>query len=191
MYEKNIPITNQELFSKTLEDVFKQILREQMDALNMLTRTIVEIVLPLPTRISMWLAEQNIDKNDPNDIIKHMGSIISLEQAKLLAENHFKFDRDGKLHKAFCENMKISSKKIKGSLKKLIDIQKEIINELKLMNKAFAQNVLINTTPYLLEIMTKIMTQLIKKQEVREYGIKHLLDNLTLENGQSAGSTHA
>ena len=191
MHEKNLPITNHEYFTKTLNNVFKHVIEEQVGALKMLTRTIVDVVLPLPTRLAMWIAEQNIDKKNPAEMTKLMGSIISFEQAKIICDYERIRDPDGILDKMIDDKLKKSSKKVKENLKKFVCAQKEIITELITVGEFLNNNVLINSTPYVLEIMAKLSSQLARKQEIREYGIENLFDDLTLGKSEAVTSIHA
>ena len=112
----------------------------------MLTRTIVDVVLPLPTRLEMWIAEQNIDKKNPAEMTKLMGPIISFEQAKIICDYERIRDPDGILDKMIDDKLKKSSKKVKENLKKLVCAQKEIITELIKVGEFLNNNVLINNT---------------------------------------------
>ena len=96
MHENNQPATNQEFFLKSLEKVFDQIYVDQINALNMLLKLSINIAIPLPGRLFMWLSQQKMNPRDAKDIIRVMGTIISPKHAKIMAEYENLKETNGK-----------------------------------------------------------------------------------------------
>ena len=143
---------------------------------------IVDIVLPLSTRIWLWMAEKEIDTRNPEEILKYMSPIVSLEQAKIISQYEMLCDPDGKIGDLYDEKLKLFARNTKSKLKKIIKLQKEIISELRSVDDFFNSNFTIYLTPCILEVWAKISPQLVTKMEIRECGVKNLLDKLTLND---------
>ena len=170
-------------YIETLEDQVKILTREVEIYKNKLKNdntTIVNIVLSFPMRVSMWMAEKNINIKNSKEIIKILSPIINLEEAELLAQHECSYDPDGKLNQVYNEKVNNFAKKIKKELTKFIKTQKNIIHVLKEINGFLEDPSYV--TPFVLEIWAKIILHLSTKQEVRDFGISNLFDKLILDD---------
>ena len=132
----------------------------------MLTRMIVDVAFPLSMRIWMWMSEKHIDLRNPDEILKYMSPILSLEQAKAMAQYETLVDSDEKTRESNNEKFKTFINKIKLNLKNIIKLQKEIIIELKSTKEFFNNNFVAYVTPWIFEIWAKVTSHLVTKTEV-------------------------
>ena len=177
IHENNQPLTNKESFTQNLNNAFKEIIKEQERVLEMLTKTIIEIVMPIHTRITMWLVENNIDCSNPEEVVKFLNPFITIEQAKVISEYWKKQDPDGKKQKELNDFLKKSYKKILNSLQNLIENQNEIRKNLRKCSSQLANNILSHFNPYILEILAKIAPQLATRPEIINCDMLQLVYN--------------
>ena len=144
---------------------------------DLFTSTIQSSSETLENKVNSYL-----DTRNPEEILKYMSPIVSLEQAKIIAQYETSCDPDGKLGDLHDEKFKLFAGNAKSKLKKIIKLQKQIISELKSVDDFFNNNFTIYLTPCILETWAKISPQLVTKMEIRECGIKNLLDKLTLND---------
>jgi len=183
--QKNMFINNKEALTKSLRNYCNQLLNEQMDVLRLVTKMLMDISLPIPLRVCMWLSDKNIDQMNAKEIAQMMSPIITLEQAQSIIDYEKKFDPDGVKCKKFRELINTNTKKIKDSLKNIIEQQREIAIVFKDITSFISENTMPYSTPYILEIHAKVNKQLAIKPEVRECGIDSLLKNLVLTEEKS------
>jgi hypothetical protein len=70
-----------ELISNTLPKVAEWLLKEQSDALKLVTRMMIDICLPVPFRVAMWIANSNLDKIQAKEMAEALIPIVTVEQA--------------------------------------------------------------------------------------------------------------
>eukprot|EP01022_Parablepharisma_sp_SALTPOND_P012448 TRINITY_DN15_c0_g1_i1.p2 TRINITY_DN15_c0_g1~~TRINITY_DN15_c0_g1_i1.p2 ORF type:complete len:450 (+),score=61.99 TRINITY_DN15_c0_g1_i1:2762-4111(+) len=176
MYEKKQSVTDTALFVKTLEAKFDQCLEERRKALEQLARAMVEVIMPLSTKITMWIAEKNMDVYDPEKVAQAMSPDISLEQAKVLVKYTKMTFPDRKKHNEMQVFMAASGKRIKLLVKQLIECQKKAQVELQKVGQYLKKNVLPNYNVYMIDAFMKAVTHITAKPELSDYAIYQIKD---------------
>lgn len=182
MLESHKVVNEKEAFKQCVNEIFDQLLDEQVDALKLVTKMLVDICLPVPMRVSIWLANNDLEKMDAKGIAKMMSPVITLEQVQGIIAYERKLDPDGSRYIAFKTTMKNFSKGVKDSLKKIVDCQRDIVAQFKGLGKFVTNTSFAYYSPYLIEMHAKMDIQLSMNPEVREYGIGNLLENLKLSS---------
>eukprot|EP00826_Nyctotherus_ovalis_P051046 TRINITY_DN6348_c0_g1_i1.p1 TRINITY_DN6348_c0_g1~~TRINITY_DN6348_c0_g1_i1.p1 ORF type:complete len:434 (-),score=122.28 TRINITY_DN6348_c0_g1_i1:18-1160(-) len=178
MREANKSPNNRKYFAKEMSKIFYQILNEQIDALKMTTKMMADICLPAPMRVAMWVTDKKVFMMEAEEIAELMSPVLSLEQIKVVLEHDKLADPDGTKRKEFATTVTRAGKNIKEEIKKIIQCQKEIIKESKIMTEFMSNNAIVCYSPYAIDIHARIDLHLATKPEVRECGINNLLKNL-------------
>lgn len=187
MQEHKQPIENIEYFTTVFKKLCDESLEEEKAALKTVTREMLQILIPFPRRIAMWLAEKDVDFANPENLVKASNSIISLEQAKVLAYYKQKMHPSAK---AFNESRLVTlnmTNKVRTIVKELIGCQKRIQLEYKKVNQYVTKHVTPNYRPELLEVCAKISSSLAVDPVLRNYGIESVdeidygIENLSLD----------
>lgn len=179
LHESQTPAEKEELMLSARK-VINQTLEDQTNALKLVTKILVDVCLPIPLRVSIWLANKKTETMSAKTIAEIMNPVITVEQAQAAIDYERKTDPDHKRRKDFQEFIKDRSKAIKDSLKQIIQHQKDIANVFKTMMEYYNANLLSCYTPYIFEIYAKINTQLATRPEVQERDLDRLLTNLSL-----------
>eukprot|EP00826_Nyctotherus_ovalis_P047390 TRINITY_DN5445_c0_g1_i11.p1 TRINITY_DN5445_c0_g1~~TRINITY_DN5445_c0_g1_i11.p1 ORF type:complete len:398 (+),score=114.49 TRINITY_DN5445_c0_g1_i11:184-1377(+) len=182
MLESHKSLTENEIFKQCVNEVFQQLLDEQIDALKLVTKMLVDICLPVPMRVSIWLANKDLEEMDAKAIAKIMSPVISLEQIQAIIDYEKKLDPDGSRYAKFKTTMKKISKSVKDSLKKIVDCQRDIVNQFRELGKFMMGATFAYHSPYILEMHAKMDIQLSMNPEVRECGIEKLLEKLKVDS---------
>eukprot|EP00826_Nyctotherus_ovalis_P040805 TRINITY_DN404_c0_g1_i4.p1 TRINITY_DN404_c0_g1~~TRINITY_DN404_c0_g1_i4.p1 ORF type:complete len:382 (-),score=121.03 TRINITY_DN404_c0_g1_i4:96-1241(-) len=195
MQEKKLPASDSKSFTEIFIKTSKKNLEEQKSTLRMLTKEMLQILIPFPKRLSMWSAEQDLDPYNPEQIVKYSNSSISLDQAKLFVEYTKKIYPEKKLYNEV-QLMKASmAKKVRSIAKELIGCQKKIHYEYQKMDKYFSKRVIADFRPELMEVFAKIVSNLAIRPEVRNYGMESMneidygVEHLSLENAKDIEMT--
>lgn len=192
MREANKSPNNRKYFAKEMSKIFHQILNEQIDALKMTTKMMADICLPAPMRVAMWVTDKKVFMMEAEEIAKLMSPVLSLEQIKTVLEHDKLTDPDGSGRRKFASIVAKVSKNIKEEIRKIIECQKGIIKESKIMTEFMSNNSIACASPYAIDIHARIDLHLATKPEVRECGINNLLKNLNLaedKNGSDKSET--
>eukprot|EP00826_Nyctotherus_ovalis_P040746 TRINITY_DN403_c0_g1_i14.p1 TRINITY_DN403_c0_g1~~TRINITY_DN403_c0_g1_i14.p1 ORF type:complete len:396 (-),score=113.21 TRINITY_DN403_c0_g1_i14:145-1332(-) len=190
MQEKGQPLTNTKAYSETWKEACYQGLEEKRNALEMLTKEVVELLMPFPARVTMWISENNIDFYDPEKVVQILGSGITLAQAKEIVEYVQKLYPDKKKQNEVRLMTAASGKRIRGYLKELIMCEKKIEMELQRVRKFVEKNTNVCNDPFITNVFANFIAQLATKPEIRNYGITQLteidfgMDALTLGDNE-------
>ena len=184
MYMKNQSINDTELFLKNFHAYEKRRLDEQLEALEMLTKTMAEIVLPVPMRISLWMAENS--KVEPNKkkfdmIVKRL---FSEDQLKEISDHCEKHDPGGKNCAMISKCILDIGTILKKDLKELVDWYKKVKSKLLM----FHNNMEIygsSNTLYSFGVLAKTAPQLASDPNIRNSAITQLFENLAVTNEAS------
>jgi hypothetical protein len=172
--------TDRELFSKEIAESFKKKMNEQRDALKAVMKILVDISLPLPIRVGIWLANNDIKRKEAKEIVEIMKPAITLEQAQAIIDYDKKLDPYGVKMKKFNELMKNCSKNVKDSLKEMIEHQRNILQQFNELADHLNATKCIYYNAYTFELHAKMKAQAATRPEIREYGVKELLAKLSL-----------
>eukprot|EP00826_Nyctotherus_ovalis_P006594 TRINITY_DN1157_c0_g1_i6.p1 TRINITY_DN1157_c0_g1~~TRINITY_DN1157_c0_g1_i6.p1 ORF type:complete len:384 (-),score=93.32 TRINITY_DN1157_c0_g1_i6:72-1223(-) len=175
MREKDRPISDTKIFMQNLNNSMKSLMEDQKTALMSLGKILVDIVMPSPIRVSIWISENNIDMSDPKEIVKALSPVINMEQAQAVVDYTRQIDPDGKKERETNKVTAESFKKMKAALKEVVKYVKIIMAEFENIGTYMNNNVLPNFTPYLLEILVNLATQIMSKKEIESTANAHLL----------------
>lgn len=190
MQEKGQPLTNAKAYSEAWKEACYQGLEEKRNALQMLTGEIVELLMPFPTRVTMWISENNVDFYDPEKVAVTLGSGITVAQAREIVEYVQKLYPDRKKQNEVRIMTAASGKRIRGYLKELIMCEKKIEMELQRVRKFVEKSTNVCNDPFIMNVFAKFIAQLATKPEIRNYGITQLteinlgMDALTLASNE-------
>eukprot|EP00826_Nyctotherus_ovalis_P046813 TRINITY_DN5326_c0_g2_i10.p1 TRINITY_DN5326_c0_g2~~TRINITY_DN5326_c0_g2_i10.p1 ORF type:complete len:417 (+),score=112.51 TRINITY_DN5326_c0_g2_i10:25-1251(+) len=177
MQEKGQPFTNGKLFGETFKEAYNQGLEEKQKALKMLVNNILELLMPFPIRISMWIAENDVDIYNPDEIHQMLGRAITREHAKELVEYLQKLYPNKKMQNEIRMMTAASGKRIRGYLKELVGCEKKIELELQNLTKFVNCNTYVCTDPFVMETFAKVVAQLATNPEIRKYGVSAIAEN--------------
>lgn len=176
----NQPIANNEFFTKSLRKAIGQALDEQLKVLEMLTKSIMQVMLPLPTRISMWMAEHNIDTTNMEKVTQAFSKILNPEQAKTMAGYMQAIDPTGRLRKEHNLFTTSCSKKIKSALKELVHAYKKLkLTNIKVKNHVNDAEMPLYT-PFIVEMMARVSTEIAANPEIKNCEICQLFEDMTI-----------
>lgn len=173
-------IANNSAFTKSLKKAICEVLDEQQTVLDLLTKNIVETMLPLPTRISMWMAEHNVDITDSDKVAQAFMNVLKSEQIKTLVDYMKIADPAGNLRKENNLFVSYTSKKVKGALKDLIASHKKLKLQLNKIKKHVCKSDIPLYTPYIAEMVARIGTEIAAVPEIKNCGICQLLEGMTI-----------
>eukprot|EP00826_Nyctotherus_ovalis_P049421 TRINITY_DN5978_c0_g1_i2.p1 TRINITY_DN5978_c0_g1~~TRINITY_DN5978_c0_g1_i2.p1 ORF type:complete len:369 (-),score=127.58 TRINITY_DN5978_c0_g1_i2:123-1229(-) len=177
---QNQSAANNTSFTQSFKKAFCQAVEEQQKVLEMQTKSIVETMLPLPTRVSMWMAEHNVDITKPEKVIQAFGTILSGEQVKTLSDYMQIADPTGKFRKENSLFVAGCSRKIKSALKELVSAYKKLKLLLLKIKNHVSSNDMPLYTPYIVEMMARVGTQLAATPAVANSGICQLLEDMSI-----------
>lgn len=180
MREKQLPISDKKAFMKSLNNSFKKIMDDQMAALMNLGKLVVDIVMPLPQRIHVWISENHIDTNNPEDVVKALSPIINIEQARLIMDYAKQVDPDGAKQRETNKRTKQAFTNTKIALRSIVESVKSIQYEFKNLGDYLSNNILPSFTPYVLEIMANLTSQIMAKSEINTFATNHLFKDLAM-----------
>eukprot|EP00826_Nyctotherus_ovalis_P060509 TRINITY_DN849_c0_g2_i2.p1 TRINITY_DN849_c0_g2~~TRINITY_DN849_c0_g2_i2.p1 ORF type:complete len:385 (+),score=89.70 TRINITY_DN849_c0_g2_i2:160-1314(+) len=184
-----------QVFANIFQQECKKDLEQQRAAVKMLTKEMLQILIPFSKRISMWFAENEFDVFDPDRFMKLTNSRLSYEQAKVIAD-YVKQIYPNK--KSYYESRLLTAnvaKEVKKIAKELIGCQVRIQAEYKKLDRCLAKSAFTLPSPELLEIFAKFTSNLAINPELRNYCMESMneidskLDNLTLEGTRDVERT--
>eukprot|EP00826_Nyctotherus_ovalis_P064596 TRINITY_DN9479_c0_g1_i9.p2 TRINITY_DN9479_c0_g1~~TRINITY_DN9479_c0_g1_i9.p2 ORF type:complete len:190 (-),score=53.18 TRINITY_DN9479_c0_g1_i9:147-716(-) len=179
MHDQNQPIGDRKYFMQNLNNSMKELFEEQANAIKMLAKLLVEVIMPLPARIITWLTENNVEITKPEEAIKKLSPIITLEQVGPLLEYIKEVDPTGENEKKIRMFAREHQRKIKEALKEIMKNNKTIIDEMKVLGGFLTNNILPFFSPFMLEIYAQVSTQLVTKKEITDCSGKYLLESLS------------
>lgn len=177
---QNESVANGASFTQSFKKAFCQAIYEQQKVLEMQTKNIVETMLPLPTRISMWMAEHNVDITKPEKVIQAFGTILSAEQVKTFSDYMQIADPTGKFRKENSLFVASCSKKAKNALKELVTAYKKLKLLLMKVKRHVNTSDMPLYTPYIVEMMARVGNQLAATPAVANSGICQLLEDMSI-----------
>lgn len=184
-------ITNNAFFIQSLKNAFCQALEEQKTLLEMLTKNIVEVMLPLPTRVSLWMAENNVDVSNPDKVAQAFGTVLNPEQVKTMVDYMKVVDPTGKLRVE--NNLFVigCSKRMKAALKELVDSHRKLKLLLHKIKNYIINNEVPIYTPYIAEMMARLSTEIAANSEIKNCGITQLLEGMTITKEEEENDKEA
>jgi hypothetical protein len=187
MQEKNQPLTNIEYFNSIFKRICEEKKEEQTKALKIMTKAMLQVLIPFPKRLAMWFAEKNIQFFNAELLVKLTNSAVSLDQAQTLVDYIRKLHPDeNSIKESQLRNLSMA-RKVKAIAKELIDCQKRIHQEYHKANKHVVMGIPPSCNPELLEICAKIGSSFAFRPEIVNYAmesvneIEYGVENLSLE----------
>jgi len=159
MNRLNLPLTNHSAFVEGLKKKVTETFEEQKCALMQLTRAMVDIALPLPLRMAIWLNENQVDLLDYEKRLENLGAEPPANHIKILVNCIKELCPEKAKYYEMQSDLADIGKRIKSFMKQVIKLQNEIQKELvsyekyidtKLVPDGHAQilKVLVSLSPY-------------------------------------------
>ena len=177
MYNNDQPLDNTFVFTETFKRNYSKTLEEQRLVLKQLIKAMLNIAMPLPSRISLWLSNNNIDFYDYENTQKVLGSIIPIEYITLLSN----YTKEAYPNKDIYLNMQRkfidTGDKIRNLMCQIVEFQKGIQNELENFGKFVGMEGVVASDPRLIEILAKVCPYLANIPELNDFTIYKLKDS--------------
>lgn len=157
---------------------------ERRQAIEMLTKKLIEVAFPIPARISLWLNDNNVDCGCTEAMEKMFASGPPLEQfrefEKVIAS--FTVNQEQQLN---CKKKMIKHwQRVKSIIKEIVSCEKKLQLEMKEI-LSFANECVIETLDTkIIEMARKMMRQIVLKPEVLKY-CEWFVNDLHSEVGNS------
>jgi len=181
--EKDGHIGSKMAFVQKTNNSLKRLLEKQKDALSTLGKILVDIALPLPTRIFCWLAENKIENSKPDEILEKLKPVTDLKLAQVVIDYAKQLDPDGEKEKELNGTIAESFKRTKEALKEIISQVRVIHAECEIRIKYMNNNVLPYLTPYVVEILASTVAQIVTKSEIGAIVTNQLMAIISTDNG--------
>eukprot|EP00826_Nyctotherus_ovalis_P064505 TRINITY_DN9463_c0_g1_i25.p1 TRINITY_DN9463_c0_g1~~TRINITY_DN9463_c0_g1_i25.p1 ORF type:complete len:319 (-),score=67.24 TRINITY_DN9463_c0_g1_i25:40-996(-) len=121
MNEFKQPLSNHSIFIETFKKKIDEAFEEQRCIITQLSKVMMNIMLPLPLRISVWLSEKQIDLYDCEKALDKLGSEIPTEHIKMLVCYMREVYPDKKKYSEMLINLADTGNKIKSLMKLIIE----------------------------------------------------------------------
>lgn len=171
MNEQRQPLSNHSMFIETFKRKLDEAFEEQMCVLTQLSKAMMNIMLPLPLRISVWLSEKQIDLYDCEKALDKLGSEIPAEHTKMLVGYMRELYPDKKKYSEMLINLADAGSKIKSLMKLIIEHQKKIQNELINYGNYIDTSLLPDFNPRMMELLVGLSPYFSCIPELADYSI--------------------
>jgi len=187
MQEQNQPLINTEYFNEIFKRTCEEKKQEQKKALKIMTKAMLQVLIPFPKRLAMWFAESKMKSFNAESLVKLTNSAISPDQAQVLVDYVKKvYPDENSIKELQIRNLNMA-RKVKAIAKELIDCQRRIHQEYQKVAEHVAKGIPSICNPELLEICAKIGSSFAFRQEIRDYAmesvneIEYGVENLSIE----------
>lgn len=178
MHENKQSIADRKAFMISMNNSLRALLQDQKTAVKALGKILVDIVMPLPMRIFMWISENDIDITKPEEVARTLSPVVNLKHAQVVIDYTRQIDPEGLKEKELHEVMKKSLKVSKSALREIMSQVKIILNEFENRSIYMTNNILPYLTPYVIEILGSITMQLSAKSDIATLATNQLIDTL-------------
>lgn len=173
---KEAPVKNQ-AFVSAMQKFYTEAIREKQKALSILTKAMVEMMMPLSVRLCLWTKEKGVDLHNNEEVEKLVQEKVPNEQAQNVKE-YVKIIQDiDRLPNGEVKYVTDAGLRVRELIRKMVKCQKKAQIELAkicdYMNKSMFPNFdLVNINNFV-----RITAQLILSPELSNYSLCKLGDS--------------
>lgn len=142
---------------------------ERQQAMEMLTRKLVEVTLPMHARVSLWLNDNNVDCLDIEKMNQLLGCAIPADHLQLLKEHFSKSWPSREHHRKFKQNFIASWGKVRSLVKELVTVQRKLQLELKKITFIVNNKMIVKYDPVVTRAMRCLAPHVMLNPKIANY----------------------
>eukprot|EP00826_Nyctotherus_ovalis_P030953 TRINITY_DN2471_c0_g2_i3.p1 TRINITY_DN2471_c0_g2~~TRINITY_DN2471_c0_g2_i3.p1 ORF type:complete len:367 (+),score=70.29 TRINITY_DN2471_c0_g2_i3:158-1258(+) len=152
-----------------LKETQNNMMKERLQAMETLTKKLLEVILPLQARVALWAAENNIDCEDLEGIDKLLGPNAPIKQFKAMKEHMDTFfDKNGE-NKILRKKMIESWVRVRTLVNDLVITEKKLQWEVKKINLNINSKMVPKFNQPLLDFAKKFLPVVALRPEMVNY----------------------
>eukprot|EP00826_Nyctotherus_ovalis_P045245 TRINITY_DN4986_c0_g1_i24.p1 TRINITY_DN4986_c0_g1~~TRINITY_DN4986_c0_g1_i24.p1 ORF type:complete len:274 (+),score=49.87 TRINITY_DN4986_c0_g1_i24:47-823(+) len=152
-----------------LKSRHQRIIDERQQVMEMLTKKLIEVTLPMHARVSLWLNDNNVDCLDVEKMNQLLGCAIPADHLQQLKEHFSKAWPNREHHRKFKQGFIASWDKVRSLIKDLVIVQRKFQLELKKITFIVKNRMVVKFDPVVIRAMRCMAPHVLLKPEIANY----------------------